>query len=90
MKTTQTHLIHLSRNIRILFTLVFVALAQPAWAVPQEGTPDLVEGLTAFQTVLYFVLAPLGLFLAIVVLGYAVHRPRDGKQKSRSALTEIR
>ena len=87
MKTTQTHL---TRNIRILLTLVFAALAQPVWAVPQEGTPDLGEGLTAFQTVLYFVLAPLGLFLAIVVLGYAIHRPRDGKQKSGSALTEIR
>lgn len=90
MKTTQTHLTHLTRNIRILVTLVIAALAQPAWAVPQEGTPDLGEGLTASQTVLYFVLAPLGLFLAIVVLGYAVHRPRDGKQRSGNALTEIR
>jgi hypothetical protein len=87
MKTTKTHL---TRSVRILLLLAITTLAQPAWAVPQEGTPDLGEGLTAFQTVLYFVLAPLGLFLAIVVLGYAVHRPREGKKKSGSALTEIR
>jgi hypothetical protein len=76
--------------LRIIATLLLTALAQPVWAVSQEGTPDPGEGLTALQTVLYFVLAPLGLFLAIVVLGYAVHRPREGKQKSASALTEIR
>jgi hypothetical protein len=87
MKTTKTHL---TRSVRILLLLAITTLAQPAWAVPQEGTPDLGEGLTAFQTVLYFVLAPLGLFLAIVVLGYAVHRPREGTKKSGSALTEIR
>lgn len=65
-------------------------LSQPAWAVPQEGTADPGEGLTALQTTLYFVLAPLGLFLTIVVLGYAIHRPREGKQKNTNVLTEIR
>lgn len=84
MKTTRKHF------TRIFLVLVMTTLTQPAWAVPQEGTPDLGEGLTAFQTVLYFLIAPLGLFLAIVVLGYAIHRPREGKQKSGSSLTEIR
>lgn len=84
MKTTSKHL------IRIFLAFVMATVALPAWAVPQEGTPDLGEGLTAFQTVLYFLIAPLGLFLAIVVLGYAIHRPRESKQKSGSALTEIR
>lgn len=78
---------------KLLITILASAttlLAQSAWAVPQEGTPDPGQGLTAFQTILYFLFAPLGLFLTIVVVGYAVHRPRDGRSKSRSVLTEIK
>ena len=72
-----------------IIALPFI-VAQPAWAVRQEGTPDLGEGLTALQTALYFVIAPLGLFLTIVVVGYAIHRPRDGKSKRTNVLSEIK
>lgn len=74
----------------VISTFVLTALCHPVWAVPQEGTPDPGEGLTALETTLYFVIAPLGLFLTIVILGYAIHRPRDGKKKSTNVLTEIR
>ena len=70
--------------------LAIALLAQPSWAVPQEGTPDPGEGLTAFQTILYFLLAPLGLFLTIVVVGYAIHRPRERRSTSGNVLTEIK
>ncbi|MFM8254465.1 MAG: hypothetical protein ACKN9O_04475 [Actinomycetota bacterium] len=85
MKTkTFTHAFTVS--LLTLFSLV----TSPAWAVPQEGAADPGQGLTALETTLYFVLAPLGLFLTIVVLGYAIHRPRDGKSKATNVLTEIR
>lgn len=71
-------------------TSTFTLLSLPSWAVPQEGTPDPGEGLTALQTTLYFVIAPLGLFLTIVVVGYAIHRPRNRKDKPSNVLTEIR
>lgn len=77
----------------LLVTTALTLLAHPtspAWAVPQEGAADPGQGLTALETTLYFVLAPLGLFLTIVVLGYAIHRPRDGKSKATNVLTEIR
>ena len=65
-------------------------IATPAFAVAQEGSAEPGEGLTAVQTVLYFVLAPLGLFLTIVVIGYGVHRPREKRSNSGSALSEIK
>jgi hypothetical protein len=71
-------------------TISTALVTSPAWAVRQEGTPDPGVGLSAFQTVLYFLLAPLGLFLTIVVVGYAIHRPREAKSKSTNVLTEIR
>jgi hypothetical protein len=83
IKTTTTFLITTTLSL-----LTF--LASPAWAVPQEGSAEPGQGLTALETTLYFVLAPLGLFLTIVVLGYAIHRPRDGKSKATNVLTEIR
>lgn len=73
----------------VLLSTVIALIATPAWAVRQEGTPDPGVGLTAFQTVLYFLLAPLGLFLTIVVVGYAVHRPRENRVKRSNVLTEI-
>ena len=73
------------------FAVMFLSLvAAPAWAVRQEGTPDPGQGLTALQTTFYFVIAPLGLFLTIVVVGYAIHRPRDGKNRRTNVLTEIK
>lgn len=74
---------------RIIFALVIVAIAQPAFAIAQEGTHDPGEGLTAFQTVAYFFLAPFGIFMTIVVVGYAVHRPKKDKGRG-NVLTEIR
>jgi len=78
---------------RLLFTTALTLLTlctAPAWAVPQEGSADPGQGLTALETTLYFFIAPLGLFLTIVVLGYAIHRPREGKSKATNVLTEIR
>ncbi len=83
LKTMKTLLVTTALTLLTLFTT-------PAWAVPQEGAADPGQGLTALETTLYFVLAPLGLFLTIVVLGYAIHRPRDGKSKATNVLTEIR
>lgn len=80
----------LTRLVRPVIVMLSFLLAQPALAISQEGTPDPGQGLTAFETTLYFVLAPLGLFLTIVLVGYAVHRPRKSKSNSVSALTEIR
>ena len=77
-------------TLRALVVALPFLVAQPAWAVRQEGTPDLGEGLTALQTTLYFVIAPLSLFLTIVVVGYAIHRPREGKNKRTNVLTEIK
>jgi hypothetical protein len=70
-------------------TLGSAALATPAFAVAQEGSAEPGQGLTAAETVLYFVLAPFGLFLAIVVIGYAIHRPKDKRNNPGNALSEI-
>lgn len=85
MKTKMLTHVFTASLLTLLTLLTF-----PAWAVPQEGSADPGEGLTALQTTLYFVIAPLGIFLTIVVLGYAIHRPRDGKSKAVNVLTEIR
>ena len=77
-------------KISALIVLLFTFFSSPAWAVPQEGAAEPGEGLTALQTVLYFIIAPLSLFLAIVIIGYAIHRPREGKNKHSNLLTEIR
>lgn len=77
-------------KISALIVLMITLVASPAWAVPQEGAAEPGEGLTALQTVLYFFIAPLSLFLAIVIIGYAIHRPREGKNKPSNLLTEIR
>ena len=71
-----------------MFAALFVA--SPAFAVSQEGTSDPGEGLSVLQTALYFFFAPFGLFLTIVVVGYAVHRPREKRIKSGNVLSEIR
>jgi len=65
-------------------------LATPAFAVAQEGSAEPGQGLTSVQTVLYFVVAPLSLFLTIVAIGYGVHRPREKRNNSGNALSEIR
>ena len=80
----------LVRSVRLLIITFSFLLAQPALAISQEGTPDPGQGLTALETTLYFFIAPFGIFLTIVLVGYAVHRPRKNKNNSVSALTEIR
>ena len=79
-----------ARLLRLLSITFSLLLAQPALAISQEGTPDPGQGLTALETTLYFFIAPFGIFLTIVLVGYAVHRPRKSKSNSVSALTEIR
>jgi hypothetical protein len=71
-----------------VFTSIFIA--SPAFAIAQEGTSEPGEGLTAVETALYFFVAPFGLFLAIVVLAYAVHRPREKRTFVGHSLSEIR
>ena len=83
IKTTTTFLLTTTLSLLTLLT-------SPAWAVPQEGSAEPGQGLTALQTTLYFFIAPFGLFLTIVLLGYAIHRPREGKSKTTNVLTEIR
>ena len=80
----------LTRLVRPVIVMLSFLLAQPALAISQEGTPDPGQGLTALETTLYFFIAPFGIFLTIVLVGYAVHRPRKSKSNSVSALTEIR
>jgi len=75
---------------KVLFISVSLFVASPAFAVSQEGTSEPGEGLTALQTALYFFVAPFSLFLTIVVVGYAVHRPREKRIKSGNSLYEIR
>ena len=77
-------------KISALIVLVFTFLASPAWAVPQEGAAEPGEGLTALQTVLYFFIPPLILFLAIFIIFYAIHLPRESNNKPSNLLTEIR
>ena len=76
--------------LKSALVIALTFLATPAFAVAQEGSAEPGEGLTAVQTVLYFVLAPLGLFLTIVVIGYGVHRPREKRSNSGRALSEIK
>ena len=80
----------LTRSVRLLIIALSFLFAQPALAISQEGTPGPGQGLTALETTLYFFIAPFGIFLTIVLVGYAVHRPRMNKNNSVSALTEIR
>lgn len=48
------------------------------------------EGLTALETSLYFFGAPLGLFLLISVIVWALTGPsKSSKAKSRGSLTHI-
>lgn len=79
----------LRKVFRIAMALALVTIAQPAFAIAQEGTHEPGEGLTALQTVGYFVLAPFGIFLTIVVVGYAAHRPKREKGHG-NVLTEIK
>lgn len=74
----------------LFLTLSSALVAAPALAVAQEGSAEPGQGLTAVETVLYFGLAPFGLFLAIVVLGYALHRPREKRNNPGNALSEIK
>ena len=80
----------LTRLVRPVIVMLSFLLAQPALAISQEGTPDPGQGLTALETTLYFFIAPFGIFLTIVLVGYAVHRPRKSKSNSVSSLTEIK
>jgi hypothetical protein len=48
------------------------------------------EGLTALETSLYFFGAPLGLFLLISVIVWALTGPsKNSKAKKKSSLTQI-
>jgi hypothetical protein len=79
-----------NKLVLLFLTLSSALVAAPAFAVAQEGSAEPGQGLTAVETVLYFVLAPFGLFLAIVVIGYAIHCPKEKRNNSGNALSEIK
>ena len=79
-----------NKFVLLFLTLSSALVAAPAFAVAQEGSAEPRQGLPAVQPVLYFVLAPFGLFLAIVVIGYAIHRPREKRNNPGNALSEIK
>ena len=79
-----------NKFLLLFLTLGSALVAAPAFAVAQEGSAEPGQGLTAVETALYFVLAPFGLFLAIVVIGYAIHRPKEKRNNPGNALSEIK
>ena len=76
----------------ITLTLMMIQLAQAVSNLrmaPEDGSMP-GESLSAAQTALYFVGAPLGLFLLISVIVYALTGERKEKTESKdSVLTHI-
>jgi hypothetical protein len=58
------------------------SLSQAAHLLPminQEGNAQPGEGLTALQTITYFVLAPAGIFIAIALISWFASAPKKEK-----------
>ncbi len=58
-------------------------------AINQEDGSMPGEGLSALETVLYFVLAPTGLFIGISLIVYLAVRPKNARGTASSAITKI-
>ncbi|MFM6940740.1 MAG: hypothetical protein ACKOXI_02025 [Candidatus Planktophila sp.] len=68
------------------------SLSQVAHILPminQEGGAQPGQGLTALQTVTYFVIVPLGLFVVIGGLAWISSTPKKEKQVKRDVINSI-
>jgi hypothetical protein len=58
-------------------------------AINQEDGSMPGEGLSVLETVMYFVLAPTGLFIGISLIVYLVVRPKNARGTAGRAITKI-
>ena len=77
-------------SITLTPMMIHIASAINAFsqAVPEDGTVA-GEGLSAVETFAYFFAAPVGLFLAISVIVYALTGDRKKSQNKSSVITTI-
>ena len=58
-------------------------------AINQEDGSMPGEGLSVLETVMYFVLAPTGLFIGISLIVYLAVRPNNARGTAGRAITKI-
>ena len=58
-------------------------------AISQEDGSLPGEGLSVLETVMYFVLAPAGLFIGIALIVYFAVRPKNARGNAGRAITKI-
>ena len=58
-------------------------------AISQEDGSLPGEGLSVLETVMYFVLAPTGLFIGISLIVYLAVRPKNARGTAGRAITKI-
>ena len=58
-------------------------------AINQEDGSMPGEGLSVLETVMYFVLAPTGLFIGISLIVYLAVRPKNVRGSAGRAITKI-
>ena len=58
-------------------------------AISQEDGSLPGEGLSVLETVMYFVLAPAGLFIGIALIVYFAVRPKNARGTAGRAITKI-
>ena len=58
-------------------------------AINQEDGSLPGEGLSVLETVMYFVLAPTGLFVVISLIVYLAVRPKNARGTAGRAITKI-
>ena len=58
-------------------------------AINQEDGSLPGEGLSVLETVMYFVLAPAGLFIGISLIVYLAVRPKNERGNAGRAITKI-
>ena len=58
-------------------------------AISQEDGSLPGDGLSVLETVMYFVLAPTGLFIGISLIVYLAVRPKNARGTAGRAITKI-
>jgi hypothetical protein len=58
-------------------------------AISQEDGSLPGDGLSVLETVMYFVLAPTGLFIGISLIVYLAVRPKNARGSAGRAITKI-
>jgi len=58
-------------------------------AINQEDGSMPGEGISVLETVMYFVLAPTGLFIGISLIVYLAVRPKNARGTAGRAITKI-